>query len=362
MADPICRWRNPKLSTVIELISLLPKEEMTKNKAREIVVENSPYKAEFYTTPYQLACQLGLYYETKERYFPKFTFEPTEEDVINYLQNWIVHYTVPNPYTKKMGDVEPFSIHSAFCERLFAAKNSLSFEDLLLEIFEEEIGNDDILKNSISYYSPVITIANGSVQLKEKTNYDDLIPFIKVDINIERDNKEYFFDLFTLPIKPTINPLYQDLIQEATKEDFALINSIQEIPNLTQTQKNQIVAARIGQGFFRRTLLDECNYCPITTIDDSRLLVASHIKPWRNSNNHERLNPKNGILLTPTFDKLFDKGYISFNSDKTLIISNKISEENIQKLGLIQNMQIPLLPINGREDFLEYHRNQILQP
>src|SRR5690348_8074050 len=112
MADPICRWRNPYVQTVIELIEFLPKEDLSKEGAREIVERDFPG---FYRTPYQLACQLGLYYETESHYFPKFTFIPTEEEVNSYLINWVIHYCIPNPYTRGFDGIQPFSIHSKIC-------------------------------------------------------------------------------------------------------------------------------------------------------------------------------------------------------------------------------------------------------
>jgi hypothetical protein len=75
----------------------------------------------------------------------------------------------------------------------------LNYNDILSEIFEEEISNNDILANSIKSYSPIIKVENGSVSLIENKTYDELIPYINVDININRDNKEYFFDLFSIP-------------------------------------------------------------------------------------------------------------------------------------------------------------------
>ena len=128
MADPICRWRNPFLPTVVELINLLPKEEMTQAQARQIVTNNSPYNAPFYTTPYQLACQLGLYHETNGRYFPKFTFIPTEEQVLDYLENWIIHYSVPNPYTNGFNNLEPISVHAEICQYLLENGNPIEWE------------------------------------------------------------------------------------------------------------------------------------------------------------------------------------------------------------------------------------------
>ncbi len=120
---------------------------------------------------------------------------------------------------------------------------------------------------------------------------------------------------------------------------------------------------RTKQGDFRKNLFRELKKCPITGIDEERLLIASHIKPWAHSNNDERMNPKNDFLLSPLFDKLFDKsiGLITFTLDKRILISKKLSNENIKRLE-IQNLQvIPNLPISGREEFLMYHQKHIFQ-
>ena len=156
MADPICRWRNPFVPTVIELINILPKEELLRTHAREIVEQRSPY--DFYRTPYQLACQLGLYHETNGRYFPKFTFNPTEQEVENYLTNWINHYCIPNPYTNGFEDIEPFSIHAEICKKLYEIKKPIDWEIVKLDIFKQNVGNTDILINAINTYSLIISI------------------------------------------------------------------------------------------------------------------------------------------------------------------------------------------------------------
>lgn len=363
MADPICRWRNPKVETVLELINLLPKEELQQDRARERVIRNSPYSAPFYKTPYQLACQLGLYHESDNRYFPKFTYNPTATEVVDYLTNWIIHYCIPNPYTRGFIDIPPFSIHAEICRRLQEAQTPLQWETVSGEIFHQQIGNKDILVNSLNSYSPVIAITADVVHLKEGKLFEDLQQYINIDISNNRDNKEYFFDLFSLP-----NQNYEsqqtentDIITNISRQETEVINQIQNTPNLTQTEKNQLVAARIGQGYFRRNLLIECRFCPITEVDDSRFLIASHIKPWRSSNNEERLSVKNGLLFTPTYDKLFDNGFISFSNEKEIIVSPLISTENKGKLNLTDGMIYPLLPITGREEFLEYHRTNILK-
>jgi putative restriction endonuclease len=133
------------------------------------------------------------------------------------------------------------------------------------------------------------------------------------------------------------------------------------VEKFTEKFTNQKI--RIGQDNFRKNLLKELKKCPITGIDDEKLLIASHIKPWAFSNNFERMDSKNGFLLSPLFDKLFDKniGLITFTIDKRVLISNKLSRINQEKLGIQNNEIIESLPVFGREEFLEYHNKYIFQ-
>jgi len=125
------------------------------------------------------------------------------------------------------------------------------------------------------------------------------------------------------------------------------------------TSKDVITAIRIGQNQFRKKLILSLKKCPITRIDDVRVLTASHIKPWTQATNHERLDVSNGFLFSPTFDRLFDRGIISFSNDKNLLVSRSFSEKNLLRLNLRHNQIIQDLPIIGREAYLEYHRNKI---
>ena len=141
-----------------------------------------------------------------------------------------------------------------------------------------------------------------------------------------------------------------------TKEEENIENT-----NVSTEVKLQLRNARIGQGEYRKNLLDQCPFCPITLISDDRLLIASHIKPWAVSNAFEKTDPKNGFMFTPTFDHLFDRGFISFTDDKRTILSPFLSNMTYSKLGISDNKLIPQLPIEGRELYLEYHRSNILK-
>lgn len=127
----------------------------------------------------------------------------------------------------------------------------------------------------------------------------------------------------------------------------------------TNTQRKSIVMTRIKQEELRNNALKILKICPFTKIDDKRLLITSHIKPWAFSNNRERLDINNVFLFSPLYDKLFDKGLISFTNDKKLLISKDLSLKNIENIGIFNNQIIDLLPISGRERYLEYHRNNV---
>ncbi len=134
---------------------------------------------------------------------------------------------------------------------------------------------------------------------------------------------------------------------------------IEQIQN--ETEKLILSKARVGQGEYRKKLLEQCPFCPITLVSDDRLLIASHIKPWAASNQFEKTDPKNGFMLTPTFDFLFDRGFLSFTEDKKTILSPFLSNMTYSKLGISDNKLIPHLPTDGRESYLEYHRSTILK-
>jgi putative restriction endonuclease len=135
--------------------------------------------------------------------------------------------------------------------------------------------------------------------------------------------------------------------------------AIEQIEN--ETEKLTLSKARVGQGEYRKKLLELCPFCPITLVSDDRLLIASHIKPWAASNDFEKTDPKNGFMLTPTFDFLFDRGFLSFTDDRKTILSPFLSNMTYSKLGISDNKVIPHLPTDGREIYLEYHRTTILK-
>ncbi len=124
--------------------------------------------------------------------------------------------------------------------------------------------------------------------------------------------------------------------------------------------KVELVRARRGQGFFKMQLRRFEHKCRITGVSDQRLLIASHIKPWRDSSDFEKLDGNNGFLLSPHVDRLFDKGYISFENNGDLLVSDHLDRDVLEKwnisgkfnAGVMRDEQIP---------YLEEHRSKILK-
>jgi len=123
------------------------------------------------------------------------------------------------------------------------------------------------------------------------------------------------------------------------------------------TEKEQQILCRIGQGHFRESLINLWNGCSVTSSKLIDMLRASHIKPWRVSNNQERLDKYNGLLLIPNLDTAFDKGIISFDNYGKILISSKYNYSEIEKLGITKDMKIIIK--NENKKYIEYHQNNI---
>lgn len=143
---------------------------------------------------------------------------------------------------------------------------------------------------------------------------------------------------------------------------YAIEKEQQEIEELeSEEEKKTLTRARVGQGKYREELLKLCPFCPITLVSDDRLLIASHIKPWAKSNDFEKTDPLNGFMLTPTFDFMFDRGFLSFTDDKKSILSPFLSKMTYSKIGISDDKIFSHLLTEGREDYLEYHRTELLK-
>lgn len=143
-------------------------------------------------------------------------------------------------------------------------------------------------------------------------------------------------------------------------DDKKIEDIINNDMTLSITERESVLKSRIGQGVFRESLLTKYNgICPISGVTDTRILFASHIKPWSVSTNQERLDCENGFLLSVLYDKLFDLGLITFTKKGEMLISKTLKTENIEKLQITSERFFDLKMTCGLKANLEYHRDVV---
>lgn len=152
-----------------------------------------------------------------------------------------------------------------------------------------------------------------------------------------------------------------DVISALTRIDDAMETQIIHDPGIDSTTKEQLVLARKGQGLFRSRIFEYGKFCRLTNIETPRLLIASHIKPWRSCiTATERLDGANGMLLAPHVDRLFDRGLISFCNDGEVLVSSKLDHLDLERLGLHQACARGCAPFHeNQHKYLTYHRERV---
>ncbi|MCK9492496.1 MAG: HNH endonuclease [Sulfurimonas sp.] len=256
-----------------------------------------------------------------------------KKDLLNYLNETKVEYLKP----------EQAYINSKILPSLWnKRKNKI---DTLLEKIEFEIIEQIQISGSRIY----VKSSDLAYEIIRELSLPNITFISVVKLRGQHGNIEYYFRLFADFFGDETHPY---ILQQEEK-------ALEAIENIEE--KKLKIKARVGQGKYREELLNQCPFCPITMVSDDRLLVASHIKPWAKSTETEKTDPFNGFMLTPTFDYLFDKGFMSFTDDKKTILSPFLSKMTYSKIGISDNKTFSLLPIKGREKYLEYHRNNILK-
>lgn len=184
-------------------------------------------------------------------------------------------------------------------------------------------------------------IINPEIAKKVKRNYFDIDEYYFLN---ERGNRMYSraFDLYIqyLESNYAVNTLSVD------------IENILADATVAKTEKTSLIQSRIGQGKFRADLITLWNGCAVTGYKNISLLIASHIKPWNQSDNRERLDPYNGFLLLPNLDKVFDIGLITFDDTGRIIISRFLIDYELLGITLKMNIKID----EKHKPYLAYHR------
>jgi len=126
-----------------------------------------------------------------------------------------------------------------------------------------------------------------------------------------------------------------------------------------KTERTGLVTSRVGQGAYRKSIIIRWEYkCAVSGFNNLKILIASHIVPWSDANDNERLDVHNGILLSPTYDALFDKHLISFDNNGKILLSDQIDIDAYHKIGVTGTEKIQKLSHYNLE-YLIRHREVV---
>ncbi|EIN00435.1 hypothetical protein WQE_15431 [Paraburkholderia hospita] len=155
--------------------------------------------------------------------------------------------------------------------------------------------------------------------------------------------------LSTLQAPSTPNTLFDDV--EAAASSLA---------ELSETERDSVVCSRVGQGVFRDKLVSYWEECAVTGLRYTPLLRASHVKPWSVSDNRERLDVFNGLLLAPQYDAAFDAGLISFEDTGRIILSPAFSRDHSFLLHITDKARLnPKRIADEHRPYLRHHREHV---
>jgi predicted restriction endonuclease len=145
-----------------------------------------------------------------------------------------------------------------------------------------------------------------------------------------------------------------------------LISSSVEIEEIIKEKKDGKRLGRIGSDMYRKKVIEHMPQCPFTKITEEKLLIASHIKPYRvcikEGREDQAVDYLNGLALTPTYDKLFDQGYITFRDNGELVCGTLLSSYTWERLNInpTAKNKMRIYP-EDREEYLEFHRKHVFQ-
>ena len=268
-----------------------------------------------------------------------------KKNLINYIDNAEYEYENQNNYHHKKKNVKGYrnniyekyhhfkSAINSFSERIFF-KNVIQRIDgsrFYIRPRKEELNKNhpwnfvrDIALPQISEFKI------KKIRMPEHYSFYFELKFLETKIDFLNPNSDY-----------VINYNIEDLKKRFIEDSL---------------EYETIIKARKGQGFFKEEIFKRMNCCLIT--GSNEILEAAHIKPWSLSNDEEKIDGFNGILLTPNCHKLFDKGLITFREDGSLIISKKLKQSTFEKL-VIENKKISKEPILNKKtlNYLNWHRD-----
>ncbi|WP_122900899.1 HNH endonuclease [Acinetobacter sp. B51(2017)] len=223
----------------------------------------------------------------------------------------------------------------------------MSFYDWLIEIKKLSPASASkynlVIKNRISDWLPSYEVPDNIIDF-------EALKRLIFSLDIYKERNKVGNNMYSSALNH-----YADYIREKDLNNHHILDEKQ---NLTSEAERK-VKVRLIQAKFRKALFDVHPKCVISGVNKPSFLIASHIKPWKKSTDEERLDCFNGLLLTPNYDRLFDKGFISFKHSGELIISPILSEAEREFFRVPERIEFKFS--NAYKPYLEFHRDQVFR-
>jgi hypothetical protein len=210
-------------------------------------------------------------------------------------------------------------------------------------------------------------------QIRPKDHANILRPFLPARYSPLQENGDGLQSVYLAELPQALADALIALIGQAYWDAYAAI-SVYQTPSEPldlgeaivdgtisgPTFREQLVRARRGQGVFRSNVLLREQSCRVTRVNEPRHLNASHIKPWRQATDAERLDGANGLLLSPHIDHLFDEGYITFSSSQQLFVVPEVREKLLDAWGIDAGVRVGDFS-KDQNTYLDYHRVNVFK-
>lgn len=303
----------------------------------------------------------------------------------NILRSTISAVKLENNYN----NLVDWRLVSKFEEKLNDKEKLKVYEETLSNFYHNNVTDESSFEELISCFGKNYPLLAYLYFIKDKAQYMPISPtnfdvaFAKLGVEGFRTSHQCSWENYS-QYNQLLNQARELLINEGIK-DVSLLNAhsfvwmidkqLKEIEvsdkdtatniitynELASKDKETVVKARIGQGLFRSYLINYWGKCSVTGCDKLDTLIASHIKPWKDCDNREAIDVYNGFLLSPNLDKLFDLGLITFEDNGNIIISSKLTKDNIASLGILSEMKVTKIEENHKQ-FLKFHREIVFKP
>src|SRR5205823_9231308 len=211
-------------------------------------------------------------------------------------------------------------------------------------------------------------------QIRPKDDAAILRPFLPAKYSPLQESGDGLQSVYLAEVPQPLADALVGLIGQAYWDAYSTIAVLQTTPEPTDSEaaatidatltgptfREQIVRARRGQGVFRANVLLREDACRGTHVNEPGHLKASHIKPWRDTTDADRLDGPNGLLLSPHIDHLFDEGYITFSSSQELMIVPEVRDKLLDAWGIDSGVQVGEFS-KEQNAYLDYHRVNVFK-